>query len=85
MDQEAKTRLASNVAGLPKMFSAWAMTLAGVLGTIWFSLPADQQLELFKHSPLPMWSYPIAMTVLGIVGRVWPQKSFNPPTNQPTA
>ena len=69
-----KDRLALNLSNATRMFSTWAMTLAGTLGTIWFALPAEQQRTLLEHSPLPMWSWPIALTVLGIIGRMWPQR-----------
>lgn len=74
MDQLTKDKLAINVGALPKMASAWVMTAAGVLGTIWISLTPDQQMQVIQHSPLPVWSYPIVLTVVGIIGRVWPQK-----------
>jgi hypothetical protein len=79
MEQEAKDRLADNVKLLPKMASAWMMSLAGVLGAIWFALPPEQQLDLIKNSPLPPWAYPIAMTAIAVLARVWPQKAFRPP------
>jgi hypothetical protein len=80
MEQEAKERLAKNVSNLPKMASTWAMTAAGILGAIWFSLPQEQQMDLIVNSPLPPWSYPIALTAIGVIARVWPQKSFAPKT-----
>jgi hypothetical protein len=78
MDQALKDRLAANVLALPKMLSAWVMALAAALGVIWFQLPAEQQHALVQHSPLPVWAWPVAMSVLGIVARVWPQRSFMP-------
>lgn len=69
-----KDGLTLNLRNAPRMFSTWAMTLAGALGAIWFALPAEQQRTLLEHSPLPAWSWPIALTVLGIIGRMWPQR-----------
>lgn len=74
MTDDDKARLASNARNLHRMFSTWAMTLAGVLGTVWFALPLEQQQTLLEHSPLPIWSYPIVLTVIGVVGRMWPQR-----------
>lgn len=79
MDATGKARLALNLSNAPRMFSTWAMTLAGALGTIWFALPPEQQRTLLEHSPLPMWSYPIVLTAIGVVGRMWPQRLREPP------
>lgn len=83
MEPEAKARLVDNIASLPKMASAWAMSAAGFLGMVWFTLPPEQQRALIEHSPLPPWAYPIALTVIGVIARVWPQKAVAPPTPNP--
>lgn len=73
-----KEKLALNLATLPKMLSAWVMTLAGGLGVLWVSLPEPQQKLIIEHSWLPPWAYPIALTVLGLVARVLPQSNITP-------
>jgi hypothetical protein len=83
MDQEAKDRMAANLSALPKEASTWAITAAGLLGTVWFALPDEQQMEILKHSPLPAWSYPVVLAVVGVIAKVWPQKAFAPPPNPP--
>lgn len=79
MDQLSKDRLAANMQNAPKMLSNWVMVLAGTLGAIWFALPPEQQLLVLQNSPLPPWSYPIVLTAIGVIARVWPQKSLMPP------
>lgn len=79
MDQLSKDRLAANMQNAPKMLSNWVMVLAGTLGAIWFALPAEQQMLVLQNSPLPPWSYPIVLTAIGVIARVWPQKSLMPP------
>lgn len=79
MDPMMKARLSENVHNAPKMLSNWIMALAGVLGAIWFALPPEQQLMLLQNSPLPAWSYPVVLTAIGVLARVWPQKSLMPP------
>lgn len=69
-------QLLSNLNIAHKMLSNWVMGTAGTLGVIWFSLPPDQQKLLIEHSPIPAWAYPIALTVVGILARLWPQKAF---------
>ena len=78
MDQALKDRLAANLLALPKMFSVWVMAIVAALGVVWFQLPAEQQQALVQHSPLPVWAWPIAMSVIGIVARAWPQRSLMP-------
>lgn len=78
MTPENKEKLAANVKASYKMASNWVMTIAGALATVFFSLPPEQMAELVKHSFVPPWAYPIALTALGIVARVWPQKSLTP-------
>lgn len=76
MNDTTKQDLYANLAALPRMASAWVMWAAAALGAVWFALPADQQQTLLAHSPLPAWAYPIVLSALGIVARVWPQKGF---------
>ncbi len=85
MDANQKNRLKSNVTNLPKMASAWFIALAGMLATWWFSLTPDAQLAALKALPfqLPAETYPAALTIVGLVLRIWPQKSLMPP-DEPT-
>lgn len=83
MEQATKDKLAVNVGASYKMASNWVMTAAGAVATIWFAMPPEQQAELVKHSFVPPWAYPIALTVLGIAARLWPQ--FNLSANEASA
>lgn len=78
MNEIDKANLALNLRNAPRMFSTWAMAFAGTLGTVWLALPDEQQQALIEHSPLPMWSWPIVLTALGVVGRIWPQRLKRP-------
>lgn len=78
MDQTTKDKLAINIGAAHKMASTWVMGAAGALGVIWFSLTPDMQMQIIQHSPLPTWSYPIVLTAIGVISRVWPQKSITP-------
>lgn len=78
MNDTDKARLALNLSNARRMFSTWAMALAGTLGTVWFALTPEQQRTLLEHSPLPMWSYPIVLTAIGVVARMWPQRLREP-------
>ncbi len=78
MTDDQKAKLRENAAILYKMASAWVMGLAGTLGTVWLALPVDQQQTIIKLSPLPVWAYPIVLTALGILARIWPQKNITP-------
>lgn len=73
MDQTQKTKLEINLANAHRMASNWVMTVAGTLGTIWFAIPKVQQEAFITHLPIPIWSVPIVLTVIGIAARVWPQ------------
>jgi hypothetical protein len=84
VDNQSKARLAQNWQNAPKMVSNWIMLLAGTLGAIWFSLPPEQQLVLLQNSPLPAWSYPVVLTAIGVIARLWPQKSLMPPETPTT-
>lgn len=76
MEQEAKDKLAINVANSWKMASNWVMTISGALFAIYLSLPPDQQQTLVNHLPVPPWLVPIIGTVIGVLARLWPQKSI---------
>lgn len=78
MEQETKDKLAENAANSWKMASNWVMAAAGVAFGIYLGLPADQQQQLIAHLPLPAWVLPIVASVIGIVARLWPQKSLAP-------
>jgi hypothetical protein len=79
MDQTSKDRLKANFSSAHKMLSNWVFGAIGALGAIWFALPPEQQQVLLQNSPLPAWSYPVVMTAVGVLARLWPQKSLMPP------
>ena len=79
MDETTKDKLAINVSNAWKMWSNWIMSAAGIAFAIYLALPADQQQTLIQHIPVPAWLLPIAASVVGIVARLWPQKSITPP------
>ena len=76
MDLTTKDKLATNVANGWKMASNWVMAAAGVIFTIYLALPPDQQQAIVQHLPVPPWLLPIVATVIGILARLWPQKSI---------
>jgi len=76
MDQTTKDKLAVNVTNSWKMASNYVMAIAGALFAIYLALPLDQQQTLVAHLPVPAWALPIAGSVVGIVARLWPQKSI---------
>ena len=78
MDDTTKDKLTINLANSYKMASNWWFTVLGAMGVIWVNLPVEQQQALLAHLPVPGWVLPIAATVIGIVARVWPQKSITP-------
>ena len=78
MDEIIKDKLAINVANSWKMASNWIMSAAGIMFAIYLALPLDQQAALVAHLPVPPWVLPIVTSVIGIVARLWPQKSITP-------
>lgn len=78
MDPTTKDKLATNVANSWKMASNYVMAAAGVAFTIYLALPPEQQQTLIQHLPVPPWVLPIVASVIGIVARLWPQKSITP-------
>lgn len=78
MDDVTKDKLAVNAANSWKMASNWVMSAAGAAFAIYLALPADQAQALIDHLPVPPWVLPIVATVIGIVARLWPQKSITP-------
>lgn len=78
MDSTTKDKLAINVANSWKMASNWVMGAAGIAFTIYLALPPLQQQTLLDHLPVPAWLLPILASIVGIVARLWPQKSITP-------
>lgn len=78
MDQTTKDKLDTNVSNAFKMASNYVMAGAGGLFAIWLALPVDMQQTLIQHLPVPPWTLPILTAVIGIVARLWPQKSITP-------
>ena len=78
MDEITKEKLAVNVANAHKMASNYVMGASGVAFAIYLGLPPEQQAALIAHLPLPPWLVPIIGSVVGIVARLWPQKSITP-------
>lgn len=78
MDDVTKNKFATNVANSWKMASNWIMSLAGTLGMIYLAIPEEQEKTIIQHLPIPVWSVPIVLTVIGIIARLWPQKSITP-------
>lgn len=79
MDDATKDKLAINAANAWKMWSNWVMTASGIAFAIYLALPQDQQATLVQHMPVPAWLLPIIGSIIGIVARLWPQKSLTPP------
>ena len=78
MDQTTKDKLWINVSNSLKMASNYVMAGAGAMFAIWLSLTTDMQQTVIQHLPVPPWLIPILTAVLGIVARLWPQKSITP-------
>lgn len=78
MTPDTKAKLAVNVANSWKMASNWIMTATGAMFAIYLALPQAQQDALVAHLPVPPWVLPIITSVIGIVARLWPQKSITP-------
>lgn len=78
MDPTTKQKLAINASNAWKMWSNWVMAAAGIAFGIYLQLPIEQQQALVQHLPVPPWLLPIVATGLGIVARLWPQKSISP-------
>jgi hypothetical protein len=81
MEQAQKDRLKANVVSLPKMLSAWFITLTGLLTAWWLGLGEPKQLEYLMMLPwkLPAEVYPLLLIVIGLALRAWPQTSLTPP------
>lgn len=78
MDEASKDRLAINAANATKMARNWVMTASGAAFAIYLALPLEQQQALIAHLPVQPWLLPIVASVLGILARIWPQKSITP-------
>lgn len=78
MDQTTKDKLATNVANSWKMASNYVMGLAGAIFAVWLALPPEIQQTVIDHLPVKPWLLPVITAVLGIVARLWPQKSISP-------
>lgn len=79
MDDTTKARLDANLANGWRMASNWVQGVAGMMFAIYLALPPDQLATLNSHLPVPAWALPITTSVIGIVARLWPQKSITPP------
>jgi hypothetical protein len=77
MTPETKDKITTNVSNSWKMASNWAMSLTGAMFAVYLALPLDQQQAVVTHLPVPAWVLPIITSVIGIVARLWPQKSLN--------
>ena len=78
MNETTKDKVATNVANSWKMSSNWVFTATGAMFAIYLSLPIEQQQTLLAHLPVEPWVVPIVTSVIGIVARLWPQKSITP-------
>lgn len=78
MDDTTKDKLATNASNAFKMASNWVMGAAGLMFAVYLSLPVDQQQALVNHLPVEPWLIPIATSTIGILARLWPQKSISP-------
>lgn len=78
MEQEAKDKLAINVANSWKMASNWVMGVAGIAFGYYLSMPQVDQQKLVAHLPIDPYWFPIIASAIGYAARVWPQKSITP-------
>lgn len=78
MEDLTKQKILVNLTNSYKMASNWWFTMLGILGVIWVNMPDAQQQVVIAHLPVPGWMLPIIGTVIGIVARLWPQKSISP-------
>ncbi len=78
MDDITKQKLAVNIENAHKMASNYVMGASGVAFAIYLGLPPEQQAAILAHLPVPPWLVPIIGSVIGIVARLWPQKSITP-------
>jgi hypothetical protein len=85
MDAATEAKLMLNLANAHKMASNYVWVATGLIWTVYLSLPLDQQQTLVAHLPVPVWALPIVGSVLGIVARLWPQKSLAPSEASPAA
>jgi hypothetical protein len=82
MEQVQKDRLKANLTSMPKMLSAWFITLTGLLTAWWLGLDALEQTRYLQMLPwkLSADKYPLLLLVIGLALRAWPQTSLTPPT-----
>jgi len=82
-----KDKLAINLANAGKMASNWVMTICGALGAAYLTLPVKclpeevgcvSQSVVLGHLFVPAWSIPLVAAAVGVVARIWPQRSITP-------
>jgi hypothetical protein len=70
-------KLKVNARNSWRMASNWVMTGAGIGFSAYLGLPDDQKEALVQHLPVPLWTVPIAVSVVGVAARVWPQHAIS--------
>lgn len=78
MEDTTKAKIATNVSNSWKMASNWVITISGAMFAIYLALPPEQQSALVNHLPVQPWLVPIVTSVIGVMARLWPQKSITP-------
>jgi len=76
MDRITKDKLAINFANSWKMASNWVAVTWGTLLAVTFALPSDVLALLVSRLPVPPWTVPVVVAVIGVGARMWPQKSI---------
>lgn len=78
MEQQTKDKLVINLANSWKMASNYVSVASGAMFCVYLALPADTQLAIVQHLPVPPWAIPVITSILNVVARLWPQKSITP-------
>lgn len=78
MQQETKDKIKLSAANAHKMASNWVTVVWGAALTILFAMPADALAAVVSRLPVPAWTVPVIVAVIGVVARLWPQKSITP-------
>lgn len=78
MLQETKDKIKLSAANAHKMASNWVAVVWGGALAILFAMPADALAAVVSRLPVPAWTVPVIVAVIGVVARLWPQKSITP-------
>lgn len=78
MDDAKIDKLATNTKALPKMASAWVITIVSSAAAWFFAQPEAAQQNILAAIPVdPVW-LPVISGLVALLARAWPQASITP-------